>query len=71
MTTHQRELLGKRTSHSLAATSGNEKALLYWQQVNLYCRILKDEPDAILFQLAQKAKFSQHTLTEEELSADE
>lgn len=63
----QRQLRFNRKQKKLAAASGNEKALLYWQQVNLYCRILKDEPDAILFQLAQKAKFSQHTLTEEEL----
>ena len=45
----------------------NEQALSCWQQVTLYCRALGEKPDPALRTLAQKAKFSQHELTGEEL----
>lgn len=49
----------------------NQRAVACWQQVARYARLLKEKPDAELFSLAQKAKFSQHTLTEEEFAAFE
>lgn len=45
----------------------NERALCCWQQVTLYCRALGEKPDPALRTLAQKAKFSQYELTDEEL----
>ncbi len=46
----------------------NRRAVAYWRQTVLLARLLHQRPDAELFSLAQKAKFSQHTLTEEELA---
>lgn len=46
----------------------NHRAVAYWRQIVLLSRLLRQRPDAELFSLAQKAKFSQHTLTEEELA---
>ena len=45
----------------------NQQILGRWQLVELYCRHLRLAPDRELFFLAQKAKFSPHTLTETEL----
>lgn len=45
----------------------NRQALALWQEVTLFARALGQTPDKELFDLAQKAKFSQHTLTREEL----
>lgn len=45
----------------------NARALARWQEVVLHCRVRKEDPDQRLHQLAQKAKFSQHTVTPEEL----
>lgn len=63
----QRRLRLNKKKKQLSAAGVNEKALLYWQAVCRYCRLLKEEPDKALFRIAEKAKFSQHTLTEEEL----
>lgn len=63
----QRRIRRMLRSRKLAASSPNEKALLYWQDTTLYARLLNEAPDKDLFRLAQKAKFSQYTLTEEEL----
>lgn len=46
----------------------NRRAVAYWRQTVLLCRLLRQRPDGELFTLAQKAKFSQHTLTGEELA---
>ena len=46
----------------------NEKALLYWQETVSLARLLDIQPDKALLHLAERAKFSRHTLTEEELS---
>lgn len=46
----------------------NARALARWQEVELHCRVRKEPPEPQLLQLAQKAKFSHHTLTQEELS---
>ena len=45
----------------------NRRCLLLWQEVVLRCRLLKQHPPRELENLAQKAKFSQHTLTAQEL----
>ena len=45
----------------------NDRALRCWRQVKLYARVLGEKPEPALRGLAQKAKFSQYVLTEEEL----
>lgn len=64
---YQRRWRLYRKKKKLSAAANNEKALLYWQSITLYSRLLKESPEKKLFQLAQRAKFSQHTLTSEEL----
>lgn len=46
----------------------NEKALLYWQETVELAKLLDAAPDQKLLHLAERAKFSRHILTEEELS---
>lgn len=58
--------LRKKRKLLLAATN-NQKALIYWQEIVLLCRVLKTDPDQMLLHLTQRAKFSQHTLTAEDL----
>lgn len=64
----QRQLRLRYKQRKLVAAACNEKALLYWQQITLLCKLLKETPEEKLFLLAQRAKFSQHTLTEKELA---
>ena len=45
----------------------NARALALWQEAALASRLLRKPAPKTLESLAQKAKFSQHTLTEEEL----
>ena len=45
----------------------NAQALARWQEVVLHCRVRKQQPDSRLLELAQKARFSHHTATREEL----
>lgn len=45
----------------------NRRALALWQEAALLGRLLKHRPPAELEALAQKAKFSQHTLTTQEV----
>lgn len=45
----------------------NAQALSRWQEVRLHCRVRREEPDSRLYELAQKARFSHHTVTREEL----
>ena len=47
----------------------NDQALALWQETELLAKLLGQQPPEALEALAQKAKFSQHTLTREELSA--
>ena len=47
--------------------NNNTKALTCWRDITLYCKIMKIQPDPALHALALKARFSQHTLTREEL----
>lgn len=44
----------------------NRRALEQWREIMRLCRILKWSPPEQLLELAEKAKFSQHTLTTEE-----
>ena len=46
----------------------NRQALQRWQESVRLTRLLKESPTEELIILAQKAKFSQYQLTEEELS---
>ena len=52
----------------LTQGEANRRAVAHWRQTVLLSRLLRQRPDPELFSLAQKAKFSQHTLTEEELT---
>lgn len=47
----------------------NQQALERWRSVRIRSRIFGQKPPLQLQELAEKAKFSQHTLTEEELHA--
>lgn len=46
----------------------NARALACWQELALLSKLRREQPPREAEQLAQKAKFSQHTLTEEELA---
>lgn len=46
----------------------NRRALCHWRLLDRMARLTKTEPPEECFWLAQKAKFSQHTLTDEELN---
>ena len=59
----------RRRRKRLRTGTPNERALRYWQELTVVKRYLNETPDKDLFALAQKAKFSQHTLTEQELQA--
>lgn len=63
----QRQLRLRFKQKKLSAATHNEKALLHWQSITHLCRLLKGTPKERLFSLAQRAKFSQHTLTSTEL----
>ena len=45
----------------------NRRALVLWRDVERICNLLRQEPPMELLTLAQKAKFSQHKLSKEEL----
>lgn len=59
-----RVFLGRKRRYS---GSSNAQALACWQHVQRYAKLLGRETDPQLYQLALKAKFSQHRLTKEEL----
>ncbi len=46
---------------------GNRRGLIYWREIEHMAGLLQEEPPRELLALAQKAKFSQHTLGREEL----
>lgn len=68
LTIGQWQLRLELVRRKLTRGTANQRAVAAWRRVALLSRLLKQRPDATLFSLAQKAKFSQHTLTEEELS---
>jgi len=47
--------------------SNNARVLAMWQDVEAYARLLNTQPEETLLLLAQKARFSQHRLTKEEV----
>lgn len=49
----------------------NARALALWQQVERLCRATRQTPPQALLALAEKAKFSRHTLTDAEVAAFE
>ena len=51
-----------------AAGSANRQALCRWRYHVYLCRLLRQKPDKSLRALAQKAKYSNHTLSPEELA---
>lgn len=63
----QRKLRLTLRQRKLESSSPNEKALLLWQQAVLLGKLLQESPPGELHTLAQKAKYSPHTLTDEEL----
>lgn len=46
--------------------SSNKQVLTLWQEVLLMCRILRKQPPEELLALAEKARFSQHTIRSDE-----
>jgi hypothetical protein len=65
--TGQRQLRLKLRRNIPAKAGANGKALAKWREGELLYRVLKQTPPRELVSLAQKAKFSQHTLTAGEL----
>ena len=63
----QRFLRLSSRKKKLAAAPMNEKALLCWQLCEDLAALLQAQPPKELLELAEKAKFSHHTLTQEEL----
>lgn len=45
----------------------NAQALAYWREICRNCRILREKPADALRELAEKAKFSRHSITAQEL----
>lgn len=63
----QRSLRISLRRQAQAKGPANLRAMKYWQEAQLLYRLMKQEPPETLLHLAQKAKFSQHRLTKEEL----
>ena len=56
-----------RLRHNKRRGSPNQQALRRWQEVERLSRLRKETPPEELLSLARKARFSQHTLEEQEL----
>ena len=65
----QRIIRLKRRRARLAEGDHNRQGLRCWQELARMYKLLKEPADEQLHQLAQKAKFSSHRLTEEELNS--
>lgn len=63
----QRKLRLHLRQKRLDAAAPNQKALLYWQDAVCYARLLNKAPDSGLYTLAERAKYSQYTLTDAQL----
>lgn len=57
-----------RRRAAMARGGPNQRALALWREVRRYARALREEPPGELETLAEKAKYSQHTLNHQELS---
>lgn len=64
----QRRLRLTLRQKRLWAGDTNQQALAHWQEAVRLSRLLKQEIDKDLLTLAQRAKFSQHTITPQELA---
>lgn len=64
----QRELRLRLRRRRQRTGTPNAQALARWQEAELLAGLLKEPPPQALEALAQKAKFSQHTLSPEELA---
>lgn len=64
----QWQLRLRRKKRLLTQGTVNKQALQLWLEVSRLARLLKQRPNQQLYQLAQKAKFSQHMLTAGELA---
>ncbi len=65
----QRRVRIRLRRHRQCSGTPNAQALARWQEVTLLARLLGEAPPEVLHALAQKAKFSQHTLSAEELDS--
>lgn len=63
----QRQLRLRLRRDKKARRSSNAQILISWQELALACRLLKEAPPEEAEQLAQKAKYSPHRITREEL----
>ena len=63
----QRSIRLRRWQKRLADAAPNQRALLLWQNAEGLASLLNTQPPKELLELAEKAKFSHHTLTPEEL----
>ncbi len=63
----QRRLREARRNKRFVQSTPNEKALILWREIGRMGQRVGMVPSETLYALAQKAKFSQHTLTDEEL----
>lgn len=63
----QRVLRLRLRRHAQRTGDANTRALALWREAELLAKLLREKPPEGLFTLAQKAKFSQHRLTAEEL----
>lgn len=64
----QRRWRLRRRQKRLDRCGANDRALLLWRHARRLCRRLKTSPSDAMYALAQKAKYSQHTLTDAELA---
>ena len=67
----QMVLRRRRRHYKMHTGRANAKGLARWREVRRFCRILKETPPTELEELAEKARFSQHKLSAEELKAFE
>ena len=63
----QRFFRQKAWERKFLKSNPNERGLLLWKKTEALANLLGETPPEVLYELAQKARFSQHTLTEEEL----
>lgn len=63
----QRKLRLHLWQKAYSTVTGKEKALMSWKHAVAYAKLLRESPDPQLKIIAEKAKFSQHRISAEEL----
>lgn len=58
----------QKRERKLRHRNSNVRALEYWALISTYSEVLRQKPDASLYKLVSKAKFSQHEISDEELA---